>query len=160
MSPTFNPIGDQSNRNDWVLLSKFNSAFNPGDVVFFKNPHNHRQTLVKRIVAIQGDLVRRKPPGIADLLFIPDILYNFSKGIMHQNFEGDTWIVVPEGHVWVESDSADDRVVDSRHYGPVPIGLIVGRVEMILFPMDRFGKSLQASKSRIVDEGRLITRQI
>jgi inner membrane protease subunit 2 len=156
MSPTLNPKNNQG--PDFVLLYKMCSEFKYGDVVFFTSPQNHKKTLVKRIVAMQGDLVRRNPPSMADILFIPDLIYNYSKNIMHQNFNGDHWIIVPQGHVWVESDSAEDGVVDSRYFGPIPIGLIVGRVEMILYPWSRYGQSLKASQNRIVDEGRLIIR--
>ena len=158
MSPTLNPKNSQTRSSDFVLLNKISSEFNRGDIVFFINPQNHRKTLVKRIVAMEGDLVRKNPPGIADLLFIPDLIYNYSRNIMNQNFQGDHWIIVPPGHVWVESDSTENGVVDSRYYGPIPIGLIVGRVAMVLYPWNRAGKSLEASQNRILDEGRLIIR--
>lgn len=160
MTPTLNPKNIQSTGSDWVLLKKFTTNYNRGDLIFFIHPENHRKTLVKRIVAIEGDMVRKNPPGIADVLFIPDLIYNYSTNIMHQNFTGDSWIIVPKGHVWVESDSSDEGVMDSRHYGPVPIGLVVGKVEMIVFPWNRFGNSLEASKTRIIEEGRLITRNM
>lgn len=160
MTPTFNPKNSKSLGSDWVLLNKIASKFNRGDVIFFINPENHHKTLVKRIVAIEGDMVRKKSPGIADVLFIPDMIYNYSTNIMQQNFNGDNWIIVPKGHVWVESDSSDMGVMDSRHYGPVPIGLVVGKVEMIILPWSRFGKSLDCSGTRIIEEGRLITRNM
>ena len=34
---------------------------------------------------------------------------------------------VPKGHVWLSGDNVDNSV-DSRTYGPVPYGLILGRV--------------------------------
>ena len=33
---------------------------------------------------------------------------------------------MPPGHVWVEGDNKN-RSCDSRHFGPVPYGLIKGR---------------------------------
>ena len=33
---------------------------------------------------------------------------------------------MPPGHVWVEGDNKN-RSYDSRHFGPVPYGLIKGR---------------------------------
>jgi signal peptidase I len=33
---------------------------------------------------------------------------------------------VPDAHVWVEGDNAA-RSVDSRHFGPIPLGSILGR---------------------------------
>lgn len=37
------------------------------------------------------------------------------------------YITVPVGHCWVEGDNALWSV-DSRHYGPIPLGLVVGKV--------------------------------
>lgn len=34
---------------------------------------------------------------------------------------------IPEGHVWIAGDNPENST-DSRNYGPVPIGLIIGRV--------------------------------
>jgi hypothetical protein len=36
-------------------------------------------------------------------------------------------VQIPDGHVWLEGDNPSNSH-DSRQYGPVPIGLIVGRV--------------------------------
>jgi inner membrane protease subunit 2 len=46
--------------------------------------------------------------------------------------------VVPKGHVWVEGDEPYHSI-DSRQFGPVPVGLIVAKIPFILFPMNRFG---------------------
>ena len=35
-------------------------------------------------------------------------------------------ITVPKGHVWVEGDNAACSV-DSRHFGAVPVALLIGR---------------------------------
>lgn len=42
-------------------------------------------------------------------------------------------VVVPPGHVWLEGDNSANSS-DSRHYGPVPKGLIQSRVLLRLFP--------------------------
>lgn len=34
---------------------------------------------------------------------------------------------IPEGHVWLSGDNLSNST-DSRYYGPVPMGLIRGRV--------------------------------
>ena len=41
--------------------------------------------------------------------------------------DGAHYLVVPPGHVWVEGDNSPNSY-DSRHYGPVPLAQIHGRV--------------------------------
>lgn len=40
---------------------------------------------------------------------------------------------IPQGHVWLEGDNKA-RSLDSKTYGPVPIGLTEGRVVVRLHP--------------------------
>lgn len=42
-------------------------------------------------------------------------------------------ILVPRGHVWLEGDNSDNSI-DSRTYGPVPMGLIQSRAIIRLYP--------------------------
>lgn len=42
-------------------------------------------------------------------------------------------IFVPKGHVWLEGDNSDNSI-DSRTFGPVPIGLIQSRAFVRLYP--------------------------
>ncbi|XP_028512449.1 mitochondrial inner membrane protease subunit 1 [Exaiptasia diaphana] len=46
---------------------------------------------------------------------------------------------VPKGHVWLLGDNPDDST-DSRDYGPVPYGLIRGRVCFKVWPLSEFGR--------------------
>lgn len=42
-------------------------------------------------------------------------------------------VFVPRGHVWLEGDNSENSI-DSRYYGPVPMGLIQSRVVCRIFP--------------------------
>ncbi|CDW98118.1 hypothetical protein [Sporisorium scitamineum] len=150
MSPTFNgPYAEASAanaRSDVVLLNRTvkykYDELRPGDIVTLISPLDPRLLLTKRIIALPGDTVR---------VWVP----NTTGG-------GGRWtrIKVPPGHVWIEGDAAVDIVPgsleraansthissslrnksrDSREFGPVPIGLITSRIEMILWPPQRFG---------------------
>ncbi|KAJ0610820.1 putative signal peptidase I [Helianthus annuus] len=46
---------------------------------------------------------------------------------------------VPEGHCWVEGDNSAFSS-DSRTYGPIPLGLIRGRVTHVIWPPQRMKK--------------------
>lgn len=45
-------------------------------------------------------------------------------------------IYVPKGHVWLEGDNSENSI-DSRTYGPVPMGLIQSRAIVRLYPNPR-----------------------
>ncbi|TPX32470.1 hypothetical protein SmJEL517_g04484 [Synchytrium microbalum] len=40
---------------------------------------------------------------------------------------------VPPGHIWVQGDNSSNSK-DSREYGPIPMGLIRGKVFCRVFP--------------------------
>jgi inner membrane protease subunit 1 len=45
-------------------------------------------------------------------------------------------VVVPKGHVWVEGDNPTCSV-DSRHFGAVPLALVLGRPAFIVRAVSR-----------------------
>jgi len=52
--------------------------------------------------------------------------------------EWEAPITVPPGHVWLEGDNPDNST-DSRHYGPLPVDLIRGKVVARVWPPWLFG---------------------
>ncbi|CAH9070978.1 unnamed protein product [Cuscuta epithymum] len=117
MSPTFNPHGDGPLTRDRVLLEKFcleKYKFSQGDVVVFRSPSDHKEKHIKRIIGLPGDWISTQQDDYNDAVRIPD------------------------GHCWVEGDNAAWSC-DSRSYGPVPLGLICGRVTHVIWPPQRFG---------------------
>ncbi|GMP51142.1 hypothetical protein CsSME_00017492 [Camellia sinensis var. sinensis] len=118
MSPTFNPHGSTLTglTDDYVLVEKFcldKYKFSQGDVVVFCSPSNHKENHIKRITALPGDWI--SSPYAHDAL------------------------KVPEGHCWVEGDNFASSL-DSRSFGPIPLGLVQGRVTHIVWPPRRVGK--------------------
>ncbi|XP_078167626.1 peptidase S24/S26A/S26B/S26C family protein [Carex rostrata] len=97
--------------------------FSHGDVVVFRSLHDHRRNVVKRIIGLPGDWIR--VPDKAEIL------------------------KVPVGHCWVEGDNLDVSL-DSRSYGPIPLGLIRGRVTHVIWPPHRIRQV-----ERKVPEGRV-----
>ena len=80
-------------------------------LVGYSSPSDPNRMLVKRIVALEGDVVVTKPP------------YPIAK----EN--------VPFGNVWVEGE--EGKSLDSNYFGPIPKGLIVGKVVGVIWPWRR-----------------------
>ncbi|KAL0426252.1 UNVERIFIED_CONTAM: Mitochondrial inner membrane protease subunit [Sesamum latifolium] len=118
MSPTLNPNNKNSSGfvfDDYVLVEKFclnKYKFSRGDVVVFRSPSNYKEKNVKRIAALPGDWIH-----------LPSL---------------DT-VRIPEGHCWVVGDNAACSM-DSRSLGPIPLGLICGRITHVVWPPQRLGR--------------------
>ncbi|KAI5785029.1 mitochondrial inner membrane peptidase complex catalytic subunit 2 [Peziza echinospora] len=113
MQPTLSPLSPIS--RDCVFVRKLSGAgkkeVGRGEVVLLRSPVDAEQVVVKRVVGVEGDVVR----GRREL------------------------VVVPRGHVWVEGDEGFHSR-DSNEYGPVPRGLLTARVTHIVWPLERFGR--------------------
>lgn len=121
MSPTFNPNGIF---DDYVLVEKFclrEYKFSHGDVVVFRSPLNHKEAHIKRIAALPGEWYGTH--------HIHDV------------------VQVPVGHCWVEGDNTASSM-DSKSFGPIPLGLIRGRVTHVVWPPQRIGAVKKSTPSQ------------
>jgi len=106
----------------WVLISRFfhrrGRNIGVGDLISFENPIRPGYYSIKRVIGMPGDFVCRDTPG-----------------------KGDGWLVqVPEGHCWVNGDNlAASR--DSRHFGPLPLALVRGKVLATFTPLPQWVRS-------------------
>ncbi|KAH0662059.1 hypothetical protein KY284_026990 [Solanum tuberosum] len=48
-------------------------------------------------------------------------------------------VVIPEGHCWVEGNN-QTWSLDSRSFGPIPLGLVRGKVTHVVWPPQRVAK--------------------
>ncbi|XP_019153982.1 PREDICTED: mitochondrial inner membrane protease subunit 1 [Ipomoea nil] len=115
MLPTLNLTGD-------VLLVEHVSPLlgkvGPGDVVLVRATDNPRKTITKRIMGMEGDFVTYlAEPGRSDRSIT---------------------VKVPKGHVWIQGDNIYASK-DSRQLGPIPYGLILGKVFYRVWPPEGFG---------------------
>ncbi|AES93821.2 putative signal peptidase I [Medicago truncatula] len=124
MSPTFNPKTN-SFTDDYVFVEKLcldKFKFSHGDIVIFSSPSNFKETHIKRIIALPGEwFVNRHNQDV---------------------------LKVPEGHCWVEGDNAASST-DSKSYGPVPLGLVRGRVTHVVWPPQRIGAVKNTTPERL-----------
>ncbi|OAX43857.1 LexA/Signal peptidase, partial [Rhizopogon vinicolor AM-OR11-026] len=116
MQPTLNP--DTSGWDDIVVFDRYaihsGEPIGKGDIVALRDPIDSRKMIVKRIIAVAGDVIKTLPPY------------------------PDAEVVVPEGHVWVEGDEPF-RTLDSNKFGPVPLALLDSKLTYIIWPLDRIG---------------------
>ncbi|CAH1722433.1 mitochondrial inner membrane protease subunit 1 isoform X1 [Aphis gossypii] len=101
---------------DLVIIQRSSKMFNhvdKGDVVVTKSPEDYNKFILKRVKAVDGQMVRR--------------------GINYQ--------VVPRGSVWLEGDNQANSK-DSWEFGPVPKGLIHGRVVCRIWPLSHFSMKI------------------
>lgn len=155
MQPTFNPengvsielcensISEQDKikllnqrlKQDRVFVNKWSvkekKKLEIGDIVVFISPQDPNRRHIKRILAMPGDVIQIIETG--------DIFY------------------IEPGHCWLEGDN-NSSSYDSSDYGPVPLGLIEGRVSFIVWPLNRIQRiTNDCSKSFLSKRTKLLT---
>ncbi|KFY94306.1 hypothetical protein V498_03925 [Pseudogymnoascus sp. VKM F-4517 (FW-2822)] len=108
MLPTFEVLGD------WVISNKAyrrGRGVVVGDLVTFRSVREPGEKVIKRVIGLEGDYVLTGTPGSG------------SKNMTQ----------VPKGHCWVTGDNLNDSI-DSRMWGPLPMGLIRGKVIAKVLP--------------------------
>ena len=113
MQPCLNPDG--SNTRDFVFLNRWrwnNFDYSRGDVVSLVSPKDPNYVLIKRIIALEGDMI---------------CTLGRRKEIQR----------VPKGHCWVEGDHTGHSF-DSNYFGPVAVGLIQAKATQIVWPPSRW----------------------
>ncbi|XP_027008081.1 mitochondrial inner membrane protease subunit 1 isoform X2 [Tachysurus fulvidraco] len=106
-------------------LSRHLYRIEKGDIVIAKSPFDPNMNICKRVIGLEGDKVCTSGPS--------------------DTFKTHTF--VPRGHVWLEGDNLQNST-DSRSYGPVPYGLIQGRVCLKLWPLHSVGTLNESPNAR------------
>lgn len=120
----------------------------PGEVIVFHVPDEGRD-FIKRVIAVAGDTVQVEGDTVTvngqvvDEKYIQEaidqshkdnMLYNSYKNFPNSDFPNGT---VPEGHVFVMGDNRSNST-DSRMIGYIPLEDIVGRADLIFWPITDF----------------------
>lgn len=137
--------------NNILVTDRISTRFrriSRGDVIIAKNPNLPQQLICKRIIGLEGDLILAQETSDTNIAIdaIPD-KYVSDEPINVKSLADVTEdkpeikykkVVVPRGHVWIEGDNSGNSS-DSRHYGPIPQGLIQSRVLLRLYPFHQLG---------------------
>ncbi|KAL7564412.1 hypothetical protein ACA910_002730 [Epithemia clementina (nom. ined.)] len=135
--------------------------YRKGDIIGFSPPENKSQVSCKRVIGVSGNTVASygqyvqlytKQDPIALGRIWPEKshpLYDLAATRYRQQEEFRTKIeqqinpfhteVVPEGHVWLESD-CPGLGLDSRQFGPIPESWIRGVVVARIWPIWRLAQ--------------------
>jgi len=117
-----------------------------GDVVVFRSLADPHVNYVKRVAAVAGETVEFRADGVyIDDSRVADgalgrmayVALTVSPGAPQWAREGEPF-QVPPGHVFLVGDNLQNSL-DSRLFGPVPVGNIVGKAYRRYWPLDRSG---------------------
>jgi inner membrane protease subunit 1 len=133
MLPTLNHMGDAVLvsplpywRPSWLAGGGRRPA--RGELVVYRKPTDPTCFVLKRVVAVEGDVVEVDPRRDSP----PWDYWGAATKDGSDNPGADKWgqgkyIRVPKGHVWTAGDNLTNST-DSRDYGPVPVACIKGMV--------------------------------
>ena len=135
--------------DQYVLVDKLTprfDAYNRGDIVVFEPPEEWGESntpFIKRVIGEPGDTVEIRDDG---LVYVNDVAldepYLYADEVDGPSqpttapLEQSTW-TVPEGDLFLMGDHRANSA-DSRTFGPVPIGRVVGRAWLRYWPLDTF----------------------
>ncbi|MBE0476859.1 MAG: signal peptidase I [Coriobacteriia bacterium] len=133
MIPTIG-IGDR------VLANKFVYRFrdpSQGDIIVFDDLTGRTPTLIKRVVATEGQEVDILDGGVyvdGERLSEP-----YVDGQETQPGPVQLPVTIPPDHVWVMGDNRTNSA-DSRWIGPQPLSVVEGEAFMTYWPPGRIGR--------------------
>ena len=109
-----------------------------GDVVVFVFPEDPERDFIKRLIATGGETVEIKNGEIlidGQRIEMPviDNIYYYNRGPYGQP---GVAVEVPQGYYFVMGDNSASSH-DSRYWGFVPARYIIGKAELIFWPLNR-----------------------
>jgi signal peptidase I len=147
----------------------FKHPYRIGDLIGFAHPESPSHRSCKRVVGLPGDRVKRygeyvhlyydQDPERWGIIWPdtsndpahgwldPDHFWDTGHFLSDRKEESQRTLIVPEGHVWVEADCPIFGI-DSRHFGPIPIEWIKGKIVTKLWPLATKAEKVPSHKIR------------
>ena len=132
----------------YVLVDKLTPRWDDygrGDIVVFNPPKTwttENTPFIKRVIGLPGDTVEVKDDGLVyvnGVAIEEPYTYKNAEGVAEPTEVGDqTRWVVPEGELFVMGDHRQ-KSADSRVFGTIPIGNVIGRAFLRYWPISTFG---------------------
>jgi len=135
MMPTFDPNGEVALVERMFLTTTLrNRPIQKGDVVIARSVQNAKQSVCKRVMGLEGDLVTYRE---ASRFAVDGYGRGYDDGIDGRGGTSGSGrrrqVRVPKGHVFLQGDNTNNST-DSRQYGPVPYSTLQGRVVYKVWP--------------------------
>jgi signal peptidase I len=128
--------------SDLILVSRLSYQLGPiraGDIVVFSRPSSRATSLVKRVVALPGNIVEWRGGRLYVEGAAMDTGTPGSAGTGH---DGDGVHVVPAGHYYVLGDDRAEST-DSRVFGDIARESIEGKAVFRFWPLSRLGSLMR-----------------
>lgn len=112
---------------------------NRGDIVIFKSPMNKEIDYIKRVIGLPGERVKLSGNSYyingekLSEAYLPPSTVTSGGTYLHEGEE----ILVPQGEYFVSGDNRSHSS-DSREFGPIPIGDLIGKGVLRYWPVDTF----------------------
>ena len=124
-------------------ISYYTRSPEQGDIVTFADPEVAGRTLIKRVIATEGQTIELANGHVyIDGLELDEPYVGNKESYPLARTAADVEIVfpytVPEGCVWVMGDNREASQ-DSRYFGAIPVSSITGRAAMIYWPISDIG---------------------
>jgi signal peptidase I len=123
--------------DDRILVAKFEYRLGSphrGDVIVFRYPLNPQRDFVKRVIGLPGDRVRLRD----GVVYIGNQAVSEKSYTIKPDFGNYGPVTVPLNHYFVLGDNRNNSE-DSRFFGYVPRGNIIGKAVFIYWPPSRIG---------------------
>lgn len=147
VAPYSIPSGSMENTlliGDCVFGRKFDVNPEPGEIITFTDPENPARTLVKRVIATEGQTIDIQNGHL--IIDSGTVSEPYAVGVTealsgHASTleDGITYpYTVPEGCIWVMGDNREHSA-DSRFFGPIDTTSVTSEVIFRYAPFDRIG---------------------
>jgi signal peptidase I len=121
-------------------ISYYSRSPERGDIVTFADPEIAGRTLIKRVVATEGQTVDLRDGQV----YVDGVALSEPYTGGKPSYELQTALsasisypyTVPAGCVWVMGDNRTNSQ-DSRHFGAIPTSTVTGRAVAVYWPLDR-----------------------
>ena len=121
--------------SQYILVNKadyYMHAPQRGDVIVFRYPRDPSRDFVKRVIGIPGDTVYVAGNGVVT---VDGVTLNEPYTNNQLNYYGPEHWTLAAGQYFVLGDNRGDSS-DSRDWGPVPLGDIIGKAEFVYWPLN------------------------